>query len=90
MPISNAVTNQFEAELHEGDHKLLWLSEDSRCGALQSDAGPTDTGIDFPDGWEELRSEDKLGFARGLLWSLLFEAALLIAAFIYWKLRHTR
>jgi hypothetical protein len=87
MPVSHAVTNQFDAELHEGDHKLLRLTDGARSGVLQSHAGRTEAGGDLPDGWEELQSEDRLGCARGVLWSLVFEAALVVAAVVYWKLR---
>jgi hypothetical protein len=90
MPVSHAVTNQFEAELHEGDHKLLGLTDGARSGVLQSHAGQTESDGDLPDGWEELQSEDRLGCARGVLWSLVFEAALVIAAVLYWKLRLSR
>jgi hypothetical protein len=36
---------------------------------------------------EQLYREDKLGCARGVIWALIFEAGLVIAAVIYWKLR---
>jgi hypothetical protein len=36
---------------------------------------------------EQLYREDKLGCARGVVWALAFEAGLVIAALIYWKLR---
>jgi len=90
MPVSNAVMDQFEAELHEGDYKLHSSTDDACSGVLQSHAVPTEAGNDFPDGWEELKSEDKLGFARGMLWSLVFEAVVVIASVVYWKIRHTR
>jgi hypothetical protein len=90
MPVSSTVTNQFEAELHEGDHKLLRVANGAHSGALQSHAGLTEAAGNFPDGWEELQSEDKLGCARGVVWSLVFEAALVIAAAIYWKVRFAR
>lgn len=38
-------------------------------------------------GAEQLYREDKLGCARGVVWALVFEAGLVIAAVIYWKLR---
>ncbi len=34
---------------------------------------------------EQLEAEDKLGCARGVLWSLIFEAALVAAAVLLWK-----
>jgi hypothetical protein len=40
---------------------------------------------------EEFRSEHGLGCARGVLWALIFEAALVIAAAaIYWKFHLSR
>ena len=36
---------------------------------------------------KQLYREDKLGCARGVIWALIFEAGLVIAALIYWKLR---
>ncbi len=36
---------------------------------------------------EQLYREDKLGCARGVVWALIFEAGLVIAALIFWKLR---
>jgi hypothetical protein len=90
MPVSHAVTNQFEAELHEGDHKLLRVTRGARSGVLQSHAGLPDAAGIFPDDVEELDEEDRLGCVRGVLWSLVFEAALVIAAVIYWKVRLTR
>jgi hypothetical protein len=37
--------------------------------------------------WERLESEDRLGCARGVVWALVFEVVLAIAAVVYWKLR---
>jgi hypothetical protein len=36
---------------------------------------------------ELLYSENKLGCARGVIWAFVFEAALIIAIAIFWKLR---
>jgi hypothetical protein len=36
---------------------------------------------------KQLYREDKLGCARGVVWALVFEAGLVVAALIYWKLR---
>jgi hypothetical protein len=82
------VTNQFEAELHEGDHKLLSLTDGAGSGVLQSHAGQIEAG-DFRNDLEEFQSEDSLGCARGVLWSLIFEGALVAAAAIYWIFRLT-
>jgi|HubBroStandDraft_2_1064218.scaffolds.fasta_scaffold158316_2 hypothetical protein len=36
---------------------------------------------------EQLYGENKLGCARGVIWAFFFEAALIIAIAIFWKLR---
>ena len=36
---------------------------------------------------EQLYREDKPGCARGVVWALVLEAGLVVAAVIYWKLR---
>jgi hypothetical protein len=36
---------------------------------------------------ELLNNENKLGCARGVIWAFLFEAALIVAIAIFWKLR---
>lgn len=36
---------------------------------------------------ELLYSENKLGCARGVIWAFVFEAALIIAIALFWKLR---
>jgi len=90
MAVPNAVTNQSEAKLHQGDHTLLRVTNGALSGALQSHAGLTEPGGDFQEEWDRFQSEDKLGFARGMMWSLVLEAALVIAAAIYWKVRFAR
>jgi hypothetical protein len=89
MPVPRAVTNQFESELHEGDHQPLRVNDGARSGVLQSHAGLTEPASDFPNDLEEFQSEDSLGCARGVLWSLVFEAALVFAGVIFWLLRLT-
>jgi hypothetical protein len=84
------VTNQFEAQLHEGDLKRRRSTDGAPSGVLQSQAGRRKTAGIFLDELEEFHSEDRLGCVRGVLWSMVFEAALVIAAIIYWKLRLTR
>jgi hypothetical protein len=90
MPVSHEVMNQFEAELHQGDDKRLRVTDGVRGGALQSPADLTEAAGDSQVDWEEFQSEDSLGCARGVLWSLGVEAALVIAAGIYWKFRVAR
>ena len=38
--------------------------------------------------WEQIESEDRLGCARGVVWAMVFEVVLVIAAAVYWKFRH--
>ena len=87
MPVSHAVTNQFEAELDEGDHPRLCLTDGARGAALQSDPGLPEASCICPAELEQFRAERGLGCARGVLWALFFEAALVAAAGIYWLLR---
>ena len=89
MPVSHAVTNQFEAKLYEGDPKRLRLTHVAPSGVLQSHADFTECASEVRDDWEEFRSEDGLGCARGVLWSLILEGALVVAGAIYWILRRT-
>lgn len=90
MPVSHAVTNQFEAELNEGDHKTLRLTDSDDGCVLQSHAGQSAASNSFLDDAEDFHSEDRLGCVRGVLWSLVFEAALVIAGALYWTLRVSR
>jgi hypothetical protein len=38
--------------------------------------------------WERIESEDRLGCARGVVWAIVFEVVVVIAAVVYWKFRH--
>ena len=40
----------------------------------------------YPDYWHEIESEDKLGCARGVVWAVIFEAAVAVLTLLYWKL----
>jgi hypothetical protein len=40
----------------------------------------------FTDYWQELQSEDRMGCARGIVWAIIFEAALVVVAMAWWKL----
>jgi hypothetical protein len=75
----------YEASLSERVYKNL----DSSRGA--GAARHSKTTIHVIDGCsvdaKQLYREDKLGCARGVVWALVFEAALVVAALIYWKLR---
>ena len=68
---------QSEAKLHPVVQERLGLAEDSFpqiCNVRSVDP-------------ELLYNEDKLGCARGVVWALVFEAALIVAIAIFWKLR---
>lgn len=68
---------QSEAKLHPVVQERLGLVEDvfpQICNVRSVDP-------------ELLYNEDKLGCARGVVWALVFEAALIVAIAIFWKLR---
>jgi hypothetical protein len=82
-------THQDEAGLSERDHKPFGLTEGvTTIPVLLS---RSQTSLHVVDDvcladLEHLYPEDRLGCARGVLWALVFEAALVIAALAYWKL----
>ncbi len=75
----------YEASMSERVYKSLELSRGV------SAAKPSKTNCYVIDGCsvdaKQLYREDKLGCARGVIWALIFEAGLVIAALLYWKLR---
>ena len=75
----------YEASMSERVYRTL---ESSRTAGA---ATPSKTSLYIVDGTvldaEQLYREDKLGCARGVVWALIFEAGLVVAALIYWKLR---
>jgi hypothetical protein len=75
----------YEASMSERVYRTL---ESSRTADA---AIPSKTSLYIVDGTvldaERLYREDKLGCARGVVWALVFEAGLVVAALIYWKLR---
>jgi hypothetical protein len=75
----------YEASMSERVYRTL---ESSRTAGA---AIPSKTSLYIVDGTvldaEQLYREDKLGCARGVVWALVFEAGLVVAALIYWKLR---
>jgi hypothetical protein len=75
----------YEASMSERIYKSL---ESCRNAGA---AIPSKTSLYVIDGSvvdaEQLYREDKLGCARGVVWALIFEAGLVAAALIYWKLR---
>jgi hypothetical protein len=89
MRVSHGRTNRFGAKLHEGNRELLCSTDRASGGVPQSHAGLTDAPSDFREDLEEFRSENYLGCARGVLWSLVFEGAVVAGIAIYWILRRT-
>jgi hypothetical protein len=92
MRVSAGATKNFEEWMQAYEELLserVYKSRDSfqRAGA----ARPSERTLHVVDGCsvdaEQLYREDKLGCARGIVWALVFEAGLVIAALIYWKLR---
>lgn len=91
MRVSAGATKNFEEWMLAYEELLserVYKSLDSsqRAGA----ARPSERTLHVVDGCsvdaEQLYREDKLGCARGVVWALVFEAGLVIAALIYWKL----
>ena len=94
---------EFETDLHQGVQVHLGLTADVSNQKTSRDAlnngmrfvpvfaeqirtFPRVSNVHSVDP-ELLYSEDKLGCARGVIWAFVFEAAMLIAIAIVWKLR---
>ena len=75
----------YEASMSERVYKNL---DSSRAAGATRRSKPA---IHIIDGCsvdaKQLYREDKLGCVRGVVWALVFEAGLVVAALIYWKLR---
>jgi hypothetical protein len=94
---------QYETESHQGLQERFGPMDDVSNGKTSHDALHTGMGFipvledqsqTFPQvanvrsvDPELLYNEDKLGCARGVIWAFVFEAALIIAIAIFWKLR---
>ena len=95
MLVSFGSTRQPEKEMHqdkagvnEVDHKPLGFTE---CVSnIPVSVRPSQTSLHVVDisyaDPEQLDPEHSLGCARGVLWALIFEGGLAIAALVYWKL----
>ena len=92
MRVSAGATKNFEEWMQAYEVLLserVYKSRDSsqRAGA----ANGSKSTLYVVDGCsvdaKQLYREDKLGCARGVVWALVFEAGVVIAALIYWKLR---
>ena len=71
MPVLDEVTNHSAQSANQTNLRLLVENP------YEADLALVDR--------EQLEAEDKLGCARGVLWSLIFEAALVAAAVLLWK-----
>ena len=92
MRVSAGATKNFEEWMQMYEAALserVYKSVDSLQGAVA--AGRSKSNLHVIDGCsadaKQLYREDKLGCARGVVWALIFEAGLVIAALAYWKLR---
>jgi hypothetical protein len=81
LGLADEVSNQENRnhELHMGMRSLPVFLERSQSSPQVGNVRSVDP--------ELLYGENKLGCARGVLWAFVFEAALLIAIAIFWKLR---
>jgi hypothetical protein len=81
LDLTDDVSNQKTSHdaLHKGIRSLPVLVEPSQSFPQVSNVQSVDL--------ELLNSENKLGCARGVIWAFVFEAALIIAIVIFWKLR---
>jgi hypothetical protein len=94
---------QYEAELHQVVQERFRLTDDVNSEKTSNDALrkgirslptfleqsrtiPQVGNVRSVDP-ELIHNEDKLGCARGVVWAFVFEAALIIAIAICWKLR---
>jgi hypothetical protein len=86
MRVSAGTTKNFEEWMQA--YEVLLSERISKQGAgVAKRSGTTFHVIDgCAVDAKQLYREDKLGCARGVVWALLFEAALVVAAVIYWKL----
>jgi hypothetical protein len=65
--------------LHPGIRSLPMLLEQSRTVSQVGNVRSVDP--------ELIYNGDKLGWARGVVWAFVFEALLIIACAIFWRLR---
>jgi hypothetical protein len=89
--------DQYEAGARQGVHERFDLTDRAgnekkwNAALLPADVKPSEAlapvGNVCSVDPEQLYSEDRLGCARGMVWALGFQAALLIAIGAYWTLR---
>jgi hypothetical protein len=91
MPVLEDVTNQPAESANQETFRVL---DGKRPGAkadvsslypaafVSRSAHP---GEDYSFDMEQYEAEDKFGWARGVLWAIIFEAALVVGAVLVWK-----
>jgi hypothetical protein len=91
MPVSAGATKNFEEWMQTYEAVLSERVYKSLEATQPAGAANGSKTLYVIDGCsvdaKQLYREDKLGCARGVIWALVFEAGLVIAALIYWKLR---
>ncbi len=90
MTVSVAPTREFGVCTHQDDvdHKRIALTDGiTTIPVLVSSSQTSLHVVDdvCPADLEHLYPEDRLGCARGVLWAMVFEAGMVIAALAYWK-----
>src|ERR1700733_12991600 len=90
MPVLDDLRNQSAPSANQPNLRVLdgkGLGLGSR--SLPAFENPSQTHPYDPDpaslDMEQFEAEDKLGCARGVLWALIFEAALVVGAVLVWK-----
>jgi hypothetical protein len=81
FPLTDEVNSEKTSidALHKGIRSLPVLLEQSRTASQVGNVRSIDPKL--------IDNEDKLGCARGVVWAFVFEAAIIIAIAIVWKLR---
>jgi hypothetical protein len=91
MLVSVGPTRQFGECTHQDDVDRKCIALTEGITTIPVLVSPSQTSLRVVDDvcpaeLEHLYPEDRLGCARGVLWALVFEAGLVIAALVYWKL----
>jgi hypothetical protein len=80
MPVLDEVMNPSAESANQANLRLLGSKRFATTAVLNScEADLASVDLD------QLEVEDKLGCARGVLWSLIFEAAMAAGAVLLWK-----
>jgi hypothetical protein len=94
MPVLEDAKNQSAESANQPNFRVIGSKRSSARNALgtlspapfisPSQAHPYEEDLRSLD-TEQWEAEDSLGCARGVVWSLIFEAALAVVAVLYWK-----